>query len=116
MDLRTDGLEAILKEIGMQLVFDQFQADFSGLNGKKPLDDDSLFISSVFHSAFVSVDEEGTVAAAATVVKSRTLGRLSKEPRVPVFRADHPFLFVIRDRKTGAILFFGRVTNPTYKS
>jgi serpin B len=80
-------------------------ADFSGMNGKR-----DLFISAVVHKAFVDVNEEGTEAAASTaVVMSRSSARL--EP-VASFRADHPFVFLIRDRRTGSILFLGRVMNP----
>ncbi len=78
-------------------------ADFSGMTGTR-----DLFISAVVHKAFVAVDEEGTEAAAATAV---VMGRTSL-PRYPVFRADRPFVFLIRDRKTGSILFLGRVVNP----
>jgi serpin B len=80
-------------------------ADFSGMNGKR-----DLFISAVIHKAYVDVNEEGTEAAAATAV---TIGLASVGPaRIPVFRADHPFLFLIRDNHSGSILFIGRVMNP----
>ncbi len=90
-----------LKALGMGVAFGG-GADFTGMNGRG-----GLFISAVVHKAFVEVNEEGTEAAAATgVVMTRSL------PRVVRFTADHPFLFAIRDRKTGAILFLGRVVNP----
>jgi len=104
-----------LVALGMPLAFDPSQADFSGINGRKAPDDDSLFISAVFHEAFVDVREEGTEAAAATAIDvemTMALGPSKPEP-VPVFRADHPFLFAIRDRPSGAILFLGRVADPT---
>ena len=68
-----------------------------------------LFISAVVHKAYVDVNEEGTEAAAATGVamKSTSVG---KPPAV--FRADHPFIFLIHDNQTGSILFLGRVANP----
>jgi serpin B len=69
-----------------------------------------LFISDVLHQAFVDVTEEGTEAAAATIM-AMTLGSMPEPPIV--FRADHPFLFVIRENSTGSILFMGRVQNPT---
>jgi len=62
----------------------------------------------VFHKAFVDVNEEGTEAAAATAVVMKP----KNGHRPPLFRADHPFLFLIRDKQTGGILFMGRVVNP----
>jgi serpin B len=80
------------------------QADFSRMTGNR-----ELFISEVIHKAFVSVDESGTEAAAATAV----VMKLSSAPADPVpFTADRPFLFLIRDLETGAILFVGRVLDP----
>jgi serpin B len=67
-----------------------------------------LFISAVIHKAFIDVDEEGTEAAAATGVVMRAKAAM----RNPTFRADHPFLFLIRDNRTGSVLFMGRVMNP----
>jgi serine protease inhibitor len=81
------------------------KADFSGMNGKR-----DLFISEVIHKAFVDVNEEGTEAAAATAVVVRTTAIGPKE--IPVFRADHPFLFLIRDNDSGSLLFIGRMMNP----
>ena len=80
------------------------KADFSGIDGKK-----SLFISAVEHKAYVAVDESGTEAAAATAVVMKRGGR---PPRGKLFRADRPFLYMIRDTKTGCILFVGRVVDP----
>ena len=72
---------------------------------------EQLFISAVVHKAFVDVNEEGTEAAAATgVIMAPTAAPVQEEP--PVFRADHPFVFLIRDNRTGSILFMGRVMNP----
>jgi serpin B len=104
-----------LTALGMPLAFDRLQANFSGINGHEPPHEDSLFISSVFHKAFVETNEEGTEAAAATAV---TTPRASRPwpPSVPIYRADHPFLFAIRDRRTGAILFLGRMADPTRES
>ena len=79
-------------------------ADFSGMTGTK-----GLQISEVVHKAFVSVDEEGTEAAAATGVGMMLSGP-SKDP-IPV-TVDRPFIFLIRDRATDTILFLGRVMNP----
>ncbi len=92
-----------LKDLGMKTAFGG-GADFSGMNGKQ-----DLFISAVEHKAFVAVDEAGTEAAAATAV---VMGRKGK-PRSPVtLKANRPFLYSIRDRETGALLFLGRVTDP----
>jgi len=98
-------LADVLKSMGMTDAFVPDVADFSGMNGKR-----DLFISAVIHKAYVDVNEEGTEAAAATAV---VVGVTSVMPgRTPVFRADHPFLFLIRDNDSGSILFIGRVMNP----
>jgi serpin B len=100
----TDTLEAL----GMSDAFIYGRADFSGMDGQK-----DLYISKVIHKAFVEVNETGTEAAAATAVVM-TFGAMPMNPRpVPVFRADHPFLFLIRDNHTGSILFLGRIVDPT---
>ena len=108
-----------LAALGMPLAFARSHADFSGINGYEPPSDESLFLSAVFHKAFVDVHEEGTEAAAATaelfVAEGSALWR-PKPPPVPVFRADHPFLFAIRDRKSGVVLFLGRVVDPSRES
>ena len=70
-----------------------------------------LFISAVVHKAFVDVNEEGTEAAAATATMMRTMA-IIRQP-TPVFRADHPFIFLIRDTHSGSILFLGRIVDPT---
>ena len=69
---------------------------------------EKLYISAVIHKAFVDVNEAGTEAAAATAV---VMERLSM-PQPGAFRADHPFLFLIRENRTGSVLFVGRVVNP----
>ncbi|OGD23964.1 MAG: hypothetical protein A2Y69_05390 [Candidatus Aminicenantes bacterium RBG_13_59_9] len=103
------GLAETLKKMGMGDAFVPKLADFSGMTLEK------LFgISAVLHKAMVEVDEAGTRAAAVTVVETRCLG-ISDVPE-PVFRADHPFIFVIRDIPTDAILFMGRVLNPGARS
>ena len=99
-------LDQTLKAMGMSDAFSP-KADFSGMNGKKY----DLYISAVIHKAFVDVNEEGTEAAAATAVVIKTRSAIRPRP-TPVFRADHPFLFLIRHKPTGSILFMGRVTNP----
>jgi serpin B len=94
----------ILSGMGMPSVFEQGQADLSGMDGTT-----SLFVSDVFHKAFVEVNEEGTEAAAATAVP---VSRGMAEVTIPTFRADHPFIFLIQDSGNGNILFMGRVVEP----
>ncbi len=100
------GLKDTLQAMGMTLAFDQ-KADFSRMSSKE-----GLCISAVIHKAFVDVNEEGTEAAAATgIIMAPTAAPF--RPQEPIiFRADHPFLFLIRDNQTGSILFVGRVANP----
>jgi serpin B len=98
-------LKGALSALGMPAAFDPGQADFSGMTGKR-----ELAISAVVHKAFVEVDEKGTEAAAATgVIMARASVALAPPP---VFRADHPFLFLIRDNRNGSILFLGRLVRP----
>ena len=99
------SLASVLKAMGMRNAFSR-SANFSGMNGKR-----NLAISAVIHRAYVDVNEEGTEAAAATAVAMR-LTSMGPDSRPPVFRADHPFLFLIRDNQSGGILFIGRVMNP----
>ncbi len=96
-----------LKSMGMQRAFDPKAADFSAMCKSEP-----FHIGLVIHKAFIAVDEEGTEASAATVVALRAGARPNTEEPIP-FVADHPFLFFIRHRPTGTILFCGRVTDPT---
>jgi len=98
-------LRETLAAMGMGDAFDFAKADFSGMNGGK----EPLWIGQVIHKAFVEVNEEGTEAAAATAVVAEG-GEAPAPP--PVFRADRPFLFLIRDVRSGCILFLGRVADP----
>ena len=105
-----------LATLGMPLAFARLEADFSGMNGKEPPSEESLFISAVLHQAHVEVTEEGTDAFAAVLATLVPTGATPRRRRTrpdPVFRADHPFLFAIRERKSGSILFLGRVSDPT---
>lgn len=95
-------LNESLKGMGMPLAFSQ-AADFSGLSA-----DNSLWIDKAIHEAYISTDEEGTEAAAATVVTMA-----SSLPPPFSFRADHPFLFMICDKPTCSVLFIGRVLKPS---
>ena len=94
-------LSSVLAEMGMSHAFSD--ADFSGMTGRK-----DLFISKVVHKAFVDVNEEGTEAAAATAV---IMDKSFSRPLT--FRADHPFMFLIRENTTGSVLFVGRIADPT---
>jgi len=99
------SLKDTLSKLGMKDAFSPGKCDLSGMAGNPG----ELFLSEVIHKAFVEVNEEGTEAAAATAVVVKTLSKVS----TPVFRADHPFLFAIRETNTGAILFMGRLNDPT---
>ena len=96
-------MKETLSKMGMPTAFGN--ADFSGMTGKK-----DLLIDFVIHQAYVKVDEEGTEAAAATAVGA---GITSVGPPRKIFRADHPFIFIIQEKKTGNIVFLGRVIDPT---
>jgi len=94
-----------LGDLGMPIAFTN-SADFSGMSGTK-----DLKIDKVIHQAFIEVNEEGTEAAAATGIG---VGMKTSMPRPPpIFKADHPFIFIIQQKETGNILFMGRVNNPT---
>jgi serpin B len=105
----TDQLELsnALGALGMAQAFQPGTADFSGMTGRR-----DFWISSAIHKAFIDVNEEGTEAAAATAIVMRSMAMAREQPPV-IFRADHPFLFLIRDNRSGSILFMGRVTDPT---
>jgi len=98
-------LKETLLSMGMLDAFSPGEADLSGMDGRP----NWLYISAVTHKAFVDVTERGTTAAAATVVIIVRGGG----PKFAVFRADHPFMFVIRDNQTNSILFIGRVVDTT---
>ena len=95
-----------LASLGMARVFDPGKADLSGINGGK----EPLWLDWILQRAYVNVDEEGTEAAAVTGIGGLFGGAV--KPRVAFFRADHPFVFLIRDTRTGCILFLGRLVKP----
>ena len=99
------SLRDVLAQLGMRDAF-QRSADFSGIDDRR-----DLFLSVVRHKAFVDVSEEGTEAAAATGIGVSLVSAVVSPARVS-FRADHPFLFFIRDTRTGLLLFAGRLFNP----
>ncbi len=96
-------MKSLLISMGMEDVFDRQKVNLSGMS---PNND--LVVSKVVHKAFVEVNEEGTEAAAATGVVARTMSMII----LPVFNADHPFLFFIRHNPTKSILFYGRFCSP----
>ena len=103
--VETDASFAeILQDLGMTSAFLPGEADFSGMDGTQ-----NLFITHVLHKAFIDVAEKGTEAAAATAVVVGVTGM----PMGLSISADHPFLYVLRDQPTGAILFMGRVLDPS---
>ena len=97
-------LRGVLEALGLRRAFDPSAADFSGM-----CTTENLALDKVIHKAFVEVDELGTRAAAVTAGSGFMGG---SPPRPLVFRVDHPFVFLIRDNRTGGILFIGRVVNP----
>ncbi len=96
------ALESMLEKLGMRSAFSKKDADFSGMDGQR-----DLFLADVACGSFLEVDENGTRAGSVTAVDTN-----AKSAEPPDFRADHPFLFLIRDNETGCILFIGRVTDP----
>lgn len=100
------SLHENLMKLGISSAFTPWPggADFSGIS------DDELYLQFVIHKAFVEVDEEGTEAAAATMGGFMGGGMMPSQP--VVFRADHPFIFLIRDNRTGCIVFLGRFCMP----
>jgi serpin B len=97
----TVSLKGAFKALGMTDAFQPGLADFSGIDGTR-----DLCVDDIYHKAFINVDEKGTEAAAATAVVL-----IYKSAR-PVFIVNRPFIFVIRDKETGTVLFIGRVLNP----
>ena len=101
-ECQYDLAESVLPTMGMKAAFTP-EADFSGISNKP------LRISGVIHKTFVEVDENGTTAAAATSVEAELMSMPIREKEPVLFRVDHPFVFAIRERSTGAILFIGEI-------
>lgn len=97
-------LKDYLIDMGLKDAFNPGLADLSGIGGKR-----DLFVSDAYHKAFVDVNEEGTEAAAATGI---VVAKSSMPIRIPEFKANHPFLFIIQETATGNILFMGKVVDP----
>jgi serpin B len=101
-----------LAAMGMGVAFDRQKAAFTGI-ANPPDPRDRLYVGRVFHKAFVKVDEQGTEAAAGVAVVMARAGAGGPPPAPPPeFRADHPFLFYLRDTESGVVLFSGRVADP----
>ena len=118
LDTEYSKMKETLQAMGMVRAFNDPRnpengAKFNGISVTQD-PEQMLYISGVFHKAFVEVNEKGTEAAAATAVAmAAAMSMPSSWPFTPTFRADKPFLFAIRDVKTGTILFLGRVTDPS---
>ncbi|XP_028992453.1 probable serpin E3 [Betta splendens] len=95
------NLRSVLPAVGISDAFNPSAADFSGMSVEE-----GLYVSGAFHEVSIEVTEDGTKAAASTAMV------LLKRSRAPVFKADRPFLFLLRQIKTGSVLFMGRVMNP----
>lgn len=105
---QTFDLIPTLMTLGVKDAFDAGVADFSGIAGRR-----DLYINAAVHKAFVEVDEAGTEAAAATAIGMRlTSAPMRKPEEIAIFRADHPFIYIIQDELSGAILFMGKVAKP----
>jgi serpin B len=108
LESRFDRLANTLASMGMPDAFGP-KADFSEMDGTR-----LLYFSGVYHKAWGEVNEEGTEAAAATVVAALGSAAAKPPPPPPVFRADHPFIFFIRDTRAGSLLFAGRLADPSH--
>ncbi len=97
-------MNEVLGDMGMGIAFNQYKADFTGMNPCW-----CLYINIVKHKTFVEVNEQGTEAAAVTIVG---IGVTGVGPTIPTFIADRPFAFAVRDRCSGSILFIGKVAKP----
>lgn len=101
------SLAELLQTMGMKAAFSAGNADFSGIDGKR-----DLYISDVIHQTALEMDEKSTRAAAATAIMMSRCAMPMRPPMFNIFRADRPFLVLIRDMETGLVLFVGRVNDP----
>lgn len=105
-------LKQPLSKMGMTLAFSPDKADFTRMTSIDTSGGKRVYIDDVIHNTFMKVDEEGTEAAAATVVKmALAMARMEPDPGF-VMVVDRPFLILLRDKETGANLFFGHINNP----
>ena len=107
------NLKEVFKQLGLSEAFDERRADFSGMTGR-PASEGSLRIDEIVHRAVIDVMEDGTEAAAATAVimAPKAAPHPQQPPQPEPFRVDHPFLYFIADRASGAVLFEGRIVDP----
>ncbi len=96
-----------LKALGMGIVFDPLRADLTHISRIG-----GLYVSNVLHKTYIDVNEDGTEAAAVTLIGFVTMVQNPNEPVIKVMRIDHPFIFAIREHQTGTILFIGKIVNP----
>lgn len=104
----NETYNSILHNMGLKDAFSDLVADFSGMTDAKP----GLKVEAVIQKAFIEVNEEGTEAAAATAVMMGLRCAIPTRPPI-MFKADRPFIFLIRDKKTNIILFMGKVLDPS---
>ena len=102
-----EKLNPALETIGMGVAFNSQQADYSGITPSH------IYISDVEHKTYVKVDEQGTEATASTAIVGELAAAISGGPEPFKMIVDHPFMFVISERGTGAILFVGTVVDPS---
>jgi len=102
------SMKKTLTKLGMNVAFSSDLANFDSISISKP-----LFIGDVIHQTFINVTEKGTEAAAITYVNTRGAAMPEKEKEFN-FVLDHPFVFVIRENRTGTIIFMGKVVEPVY--
>ncbi len=107
-------MNAVLKALGMGVAFEPYGADFTRIVARENMGGENLFISRVLHKTFVQVDEAGTEAAAVTAVEI-ALTSVGPEPTGFVMRINRPFIFVIRERTSGALLFMGKIVAPVWE-
>jgi serpin B len=100
------SLSPVLRAMGVERMFQAGKADLTGIAKEQ------LYVTERYHKGFIKVDEIGTEAAAATAMTVDTAGSVQFSEPPPSFVADHPFVYLIRDLSTGAILFVGRVADP----
>ncbi len=104
----SQSLKDELKALGMGIAFDPLRADLSHISAIG-----GLFVSDVLHKTYVDVDEEGTEAAAVTIIGVGITAVYPGRPEINVMRIDHPFIFAIREHQSGTILFIGKIVNPS---